>query len=266
MRAKKSLSQNFLINQGAAKRIVDSLNLSQDDMVLEIGAGKGALTKHLLEKARKVFAVELDKRLCDYLRRTFGESENLAIIQKDILRMDFTGLIDSPGSFKVVGNLPYKITSPVLELLLEQKGRIPLCVLMVQKEVASRIGAHPGTRDWSPLSIACQLYSKVEVLFHLKPGSFSPAPQVKSSVIRLTFLPEPKVNLPNEEFFFRVIKAAFGQRRKMLLNSLSANLSLPKRELTLILSDVKIDPQRRPETLSIEEYAVLTSALGSFVK
>jgi 16S rRNA (adenine1518-N6/adenine1519-N6)-dimethyltransferase len=266
MRAKKSLSQNFLINQGAAKRIVDSMDLGQDDMVLEIGAGKGALTKHLLEKARKVFAVELDKRLCDYLDKAFGESENLKIIQRDILKVDFTDLVDSPDKFKVVGNLPYKITSPVLELLLEQKDRISLCVLMVQKEVAARICAHPGTRDWSPLSIGIQLYSKAEVLFHLKPSSFSPAPRVESSVIRLIFLPEPKVTLPDEDFFFRVVRAAFSQRRKILLNSLSNNLSLPKRELTLILNEVHIDPQRRPETLSIEEYAVLTSALGSFVK
>lgn len=255
------MSQNFLINQGAAKRIVDSLDLSQEDMALEIGAGKGVLTKHLLEKARKVFAVELDKRMCDYLRNTFEGSENLEVIQNDILKLNFNDLIDSPDKFKVVGNLPYKITSPVLELLLEQKGRISVCVLMVQKEVASRISAHPGTRDWSPLSIAIQLHSKVEVLFHLKPGSFSPAPRVESSVIRLKFLPKPKVNLPDERFFFRVVRSAFGQRRKILLNSLSANLSLPKRELTLILNEVHIDPQRRPETLSIEEYAALTLAL-----
>jgi 16S rRNA (adenine1518-N6/adenine1519-N6)-dimethyltransferase len=266
MRPKKSLSQNFLIDQGAAKRIVDSLDLSQDDMVLEIGTGKGALTKYLLEKARKVFAVEIDKRLCDYLHRTFGGSENLEIIQQNILKMDFTSLVDSPGKLKVVGNLPYKITSPVLELLLEQKDLISLCVLMVQKEVAARIGAHPGSRDWSPLSIAIQLRSEVEILFHLKPGSFSPAPRVESSVIRLAFLPTPRVSLPDGRFFFHVVKSAFGQRRKILLNSLSANLSLPKRELTLILNEVHIDPQRRPETLSIEEYAVLISALSKVVK
>jgi 16S rRNA (adenine1518-N6/adenine1519-N6)-dimethyltransferase len=264
MRPKKSLSQNFLINDRAAKRIVDSLNIQEGDTVLEIGAGKGALTKYLLKQAKKVLAVELDEELCQYLKRRFFEKDNLVLINQDILKIDFQKLIGRRSHLKVIGNLPYQITSPLLSLLLKNRSFIPLCVLMVQKEVAKRICAQPGSKDWSPLSVAVQLYSEVKILFSLKPASFFPPPKVESSVIKIIFLERPRVWVANEDLFFSVVRSAFGQRRKIILNSLSANFNLPKKEMELILSKVKIDPKRRPETLSIQEFANLSQALANF--
>jgi len=262
VRPKRSLSQNFLTNDRAARRIVERLELKEDETVLEIGSGRGALTKYLLDKAEKIFAVEIDKQLCSYLEQRFVSKKNLKIINKDILKVNFKDLI-SPGSFcKVVGNLPYQITSPVLSLLLKNKEFISLCVLMVQKEVALRICASPGDKDWSPLSIAVQLYSDVKILFHLRSSSFFPQPKVISSVIRIVFPSEPKVRVPDEKLFFWVVRSAFGQRRKMVLNSLAANLDLPKRKIEVILDKAGIDPQRRAETLSLNELARFSSSLN----
>jgi 16S rRNA (adenine1518-N6/adenine1519-N6)-dimethyltransferase len=265
VRPKKSLSQHFLINHRAARRIVDSLNIQGDDKVLEIGAGKGALTRYLLQQAGKVIAVEIDKELCRYLQQTFADTKNLVLINKDILKVDWGKLTDQEGYFKVIGNLPYQITSPLLSLLLKNRKFIPASMLMVQREAAKRICAQPGGKDWSSLSVAVQLYSEVKTLFNLKPASFFPPPQVESSVIKMTFLQEPRVPVSDEVLFFRVVRSAFGQRRKMILNSLSANLDLPKRELELILGKVNLDPKRRPETISIQEFALLSSALGSLL-
>lgn len=265
MRPKKSLSQNFLVNDRAAKRIVDSLDLKEDETVLEIGAGKGALTKYLLEKAKKVIAVEIDQRLCQYLEQRFWGKDNLVLVNQDILKVDFEKLAGQKSHLKVIGNLPYQITSPLLSLLFENRKLISLSVLMVQKEVAKRICAQPKSKDWSPLSVTVQLYSEVKTLFHLKPTSFFPWPQVESSVIKIIFLERPKVFIANEEFFLSVVRSAFGQRRKTILNSLSANFNLPKKEVELILDKVKIDSKRRPETLSIQEFADLSKALGKLM-
>lgn len=262
MRPKKSLSQNFLVNDRAAKRIVDSLDLKEDEIVLEIGAGKGALTRYLLEKAKKVIAVEIDKRLCQYLEQRFLEKDNLVLINQDILKIEFEKLAGQETHLKVIGNIPYQITSPLISLLLENRKLIPLSVLMVQKEVAKRICAKPKSKDWSPLSIAVQLHSEVKTLFHLKPTSFFPPPKVESSVIKILFSQSPRVLIGDENFFLSVVRGAFGQRRKTILNSLSANFNLPKREVELILDKVQIDPKRRAESLSIQEFADLSKALG----
>ncbi len=262
MRPRKSLSQNFLVNEKAARRIVEALRLKKDDITVEIGAGQGALTKHLLDKANKVVAVEIDGRLCSYLKRRFKDKANLKIIQKDILKANLAELIGPDGFCKVVGNLPYQITSPILSFLLKNKKLVNLCVLMVQKEVASRLCASPGNKDWSPLSVAVQLHAEVKILFHLKPGCFFPPPRVDSSVIRIVFLPEPKVSLPSEKLFLQVVRSAFGQRRKILSNSLASNLDLPKEEIELILKDAGIDAHRRAESLSLDEFARLAFSIG----
>lgn len=266
MRPKRSLGQNFLSDEGAAERIAESLELKKDDTVLEIGAGKGALTEHLVEHANKVLAVEIDARLCRHLRKSFRGKENLSVINEDILKVDLKDLIKPGAKCKVVGNLPFQITSPVISLLLENRETISLCVLMVQKEVALRICALPGRRDWSPLSIAVRLHSDAEVLFHLKPESFYPPPRVDSSVVRITFLAEPRVSVPDEEWFFKVVRSAFGQRRKMALNSLASSLNLPKSRIEVILKEVGIDPRKRAEALDLSQFADLTSALREVLK
>ena len=257
MKPKKSLSQHFLINDYAAKRIVDALNLKRDEKVLEIGPGKGALTRHLVKLSKRVIGVEIDKNLCEYLKDKFKENKNLIIINKDFLKIDLDKFGSKDDKIKIVGNLPYKITSPVLSLLFDKKELIELCVLMVQKEVAERICAEPGSKDWSSLSLAVQLYSDVKMLYRLKPTSFFPAPKVFSKVIKIVFLKKPKVELEDEEFFFKIVKASFAQRRKTILNSLSLNLGLEKSIVLSALQKAKIDPKRRAESLSLKEFAEL---------
>jgi 16S rRNA (adenine1518-N6/adenine1519-N6)-dimethyltransferase len=265
LRPKRSLSQNFLVNEQAARKMIEALALNENDIILEIGAGQGALTRHLLGKVNMVYAVEIDKRLCSYLERRFQHADNLRIVNQDVLKIDLEELIGSGNTCKVVGNLPYQITSPVLSYLLENKKLIPCCVLMVQKEVALRICASPGNKDWSPLSIAVQLHSNVKILFHLKPGSFFPPPQVDSSVIRIDFIREPRILIRNQKLFFKVVRSAFGQRRKMVANSLAANLDLPKGKVEVILTKAGIDPRRRAETLSLKEFATLSSTVGDML-
>jgi 16S rRNA (adenine1518-N6/adenine1519-N6)-dimethyltransferase len=262
IRPKKSLSQNFLINENAAKRIVESLNLKKNETVLEIGPGKGALTKHLIYKSRRVIGVEIDKRLCEFLKKRFSFYKNLEIINKDFLKIDFEKTISPDKKIKVIGNLPYQITSPALALLLENKKRIKSAVLMVQKEVAQRICAQPGNKNWSPLSIGIQLYSDPDILFKLKPSSFKPAPKVESTVIKLVFLKKPKVKIEDEVFFPRLVKAAFSQRRKMILNSVSASLGWRKDLVLKALLHVGIDPTKRAEALTIEKLASFSSILS----
>jgi len=261
VRPKRSLGQNFLSDEGAAERIADSLELKKDDTVLEIGAGKGALTKHLVDCADRVLAVEIEARLCRYLRRRFRDEEKLAVINSDILKIDLREVIQPSGKCKVVGNLPYQITSPVISLLLENRGLIDPCVLMVQKEVGFRICALPGSRDWSPLSVTVRLHSDAEVLFHLKPESFYPPPKVDSSVIKVTFLARPRDSVPDEKWFSEVVRSAFGQRRKMVLNSLAGSLNLPKSRIEVILREAGIDPRKRAEALDLSQFADLARAL-----
>jgi 16S rRNA (adenine1518-N6/adenine1519-N6)-dimethyltransferase len=265
VRPKKRLSQNFLVNDRAARRIVDSLNPQQSDVILEIGSGSGALTKHLLNQVHRIVAVEIDQELCLALKEKFATNQNLTIINADILKLALGSVIKPDQHCKVAGNLPYQITSPILSFLLHNKKLIDFCVLMVQKEFALRLSSAPGSKDWSPLSVAIQLYADVKILFHLKPGSFFPQPRVNSSVIKITFLPHPRVQLEDEEWFLRVVRASFGQRRKTLLNSLASNLSLPKEKLEFILKRIEIDPQRRAETLGLKEFAVLSAELKKLV-
>lgn len=266
VRPKRSLGQNFLSDEGAARRIAESLGLEDDDTVLEIGAGMGALTGHLVERADRVLAVEIDPRLCRHLRRSFRDKENLSVINRDILKINLKEVIRPSRRCKLAGNLPFQITSPVISLLLDNKELIDTCVLMVQKEVGFRICARPGSRDWSPLSVAVRLHSDAEILFHLKPESFHPPPKVDSSVIKITFLAKPRVSVPDEEWFSEVVRSAFAQRRKMVLNSLAGSLGLPKSRIEVILKEVGIDPRERAEALDLDRFADLARALREFAE
>ncbi len=265
-RPKKSLSQNFLVNLNAARRIVDSLNLSPDDWVLEIGAGKGVLTQFLVEKAEKVYAVELDKKLCEYLIQKFPQHKNLEIINQDILRVDLRKLLPSSKKIKIIGNLPYQITSPILDWLIEYKELISRAVLMVQKELAVRMSASPGSKDFSPLSIFVQVYTNPKILFSLKPGSFTPPPKVKSTVIALDFPVKSKIEKDIEKLFFQIVKASFSTRRKTILNCLSPNLRLPKNLIENILNEIEIDPQSRAESLEIKQFIRLTQEIKRIIR
>ena len=258
---RKRFSQNFLVNLRAAKRIVDYLELKQDDEVLEIGPGKGVLTQILLEKARIVYGVELDRNLCKYLEEKFKDKKNLEVINQDILKFNLKK-ITKEDRLKVIGNIPYQITSPIFEYLIQNREFIDFAILTVQKEVAKRICAKPGTPDWSPLSIGIQLFSNPEILFTLKPNSFYPPPKVDSAVIRLKFLSKPKVEV-EFPFFSDLVKAVFSQRRKTLLNSLSKSLDLNKDELQTILKKAEIDSQRRGETLNLKELGKLAKIISA---
>ena len=259
---RKRFSQNFLVNLKAAKRIVDYLELKPDEKVLEIGPGKGALTHFLLEKAKRVYGVELDRNLCLYLKEKFKDKENFEIINQDILKFDIKKIAQKEGRLKVIGNIPYQITSPILEYLIRNRELIDLAILTVQKEVAKRICAKPGTPDWSPLSIGIQLFSNPEILFTLKPNSFFPPPKVDSAVIKIRFLLRPKVEV-EFPFFTDLVKAVFSQRRKTLLNSLSKSLDLNKDELQTILKDAEIDSQKRGETLNLKELGMLAKIISA---
>ncbi len=258
---RKRFSQNFLVNLKAAKRIVDYLDLKQNEKVLEIGPGKGVLTQFLLEKAKIVYGVELDRNLCKYLEEKFKDYENLEVINQDILKFNLKK-ITGEDRLKVIGNIPYQITRPIFEYLIQNREFIDFAILTVQKEVAKRICAKPGTPDWSPLSIGIQLFSNPEILFTLRPNSFFPAPKVDSAVIRVRFLLRPKVEV-EFPFFTDLVKAVFSQRRKTLLNSLSKSLDLNKDELQTILKDAEIDSKRRGETLNLEELGKLAKIISA---
>jgi len=258
---KKRLSQHFLTNLNAARRIVEYLDLKPGQKVLEIGPGKGVLTKYLLEKAEKVFGIELDSNLCKYLEEKFKDSENLEVINQDILNYDLKKVAKKEGSLKVIGNLPYKVTTPILEYLIQNRELIELAILTVQKEVAKRICAKPGTSEWSPLSIGVQLFSNPELLFILKPNSFHPPPKVYSAVIRIEFLQNPKVEV-EFPFFSNLVKALFSCRRKNLLNGLSKALSWDKKKVKTLLEEAGIEDRRRGETLSLEELANLARLIS----
>lgn len=247
--------QHFLNDQRLCRRIVEVLDLTPSDRVLEIGPGKGALTRELLPLAGQVWAVEVDPRLAADLPRRLGFPKNLQVENQDALKVvwpPWTGA-------KVAGNLPYNVATAILQHLLSWSGW-QTAVVMVQKEVAERMVAKPGGKEFGLLSLAVQSRAEVKSLFHLSPGAFKPPPQVVSSVVRLT---RRENNLLKDEAqFFRVARAAFGQRRKMLVNSLAAGLSLEKVQVVELLRGVHISPEVRPETLSLEDYRRLAEAVA----
>lgn len=259
----KALGQNFLINPSVCPRMAEAAVQGDRGGVLEIGPGIGVLTKELLERAGKVVAVELDKRLLPVLSETLGAYDNLKVVNADVLELDLHKLItDEFGGMDVVvcANLPYYITSPVIMKLLEDKLPIKSITVMVQKEAAVRLCAEPGTRDSSAITVAVRYYCDPELLFHVSSGSFMPAPKVDSAVIQL-YLHEPVVQPKNEATFFKVIKGSFAQRRKTVLNSLSSSLSLDKNAVRDILKAAGVEETARAERLTLENFADISNAL-----
>ncbi len=265
LRARKGLGQHFLIDEEVLKLVTSAAELAPADVVIEIGPGLGVLTRELARQAGWLFTVELDSRLAAILKRTLVSSSNVTVINRDILQIDpaallreqtarLSRLVGSPLSYKVVANLPYYITSPVLRHFLEASLKPRLIVVMVQKEVAEAITAGPG--QMSVLSISVQFYGKPEVISYVPARCFYPAPAVDSAILRITVYPKPVVDV-DEEGFFRLVRAGFTASRKQLGNSLSQGLNLPKEEVLSLLEKGGIRPQRRAEALTLEEWAEL---------
>lgn len=256
----KRLGQNFLIDEGIVQGIVDAVGIEPGDLVLEIGPGIGTLTQGLAEAQAKVTAVELDRKLPAVLAKTLEGYDNVRVVQGDILKIDIPSLM-GVGPYKVAANLPYYITTPIIMALLEQRLPISRLVTMVQKEVAERMVASPGTKDYGALSVAVQYYTKPCIVLDVPPRSFIPAPQVNSVVIRCEVRKEPPVKAIDEKMFFRVVKAAFSQRRKTLNNALKT-MGVEKDTVKQVLESANIDGIRRGETLSLEEFAIIANVIS----
>jgi 16S rRNA (adenine1518-N6/adenine1519-N6)-dimethyltransferase len=271
VKAKKSLGQNFLQEPTYLEQIVAAAELAPDDLVLEIGPGQGVLTRELVARAAGVVAVELDDRLITPLRAMFAtQLDRVRIVHGDILEMDPVALVDQlagqlsrgevDAPYKVVANLPYYITSAAIRQLLEARRPPSRAVLLVQLEVAQRICAEPG--DMSLLAVSVQYYARPQLIQRVPAGAFRPVPKVDSAILRLDVYPQPAVALAPEPFF-AVVRAGFGQKRKQLLNSLSAGLGRPKAEIAAALACAGVDPMRRAETLSLGEWEILCGCLAA---
>ncbi len=256
------MGQNFLVDEGVAAKIADAAHIGPDETVIEIGPGGGVLTAELLARAGRVIAIELDRRLCEGLKTSFAGSSNLELVPGDALKYPYEGL---ECRVKVVSNLPYYISTPIITRLISARANVALMVLMLQSEVAARVAAPPGGRDYGYLSVMVQLYCEAKRLFDVPGAAFSPVPKVDSAVIRLTVLGSPRADCRDYAFFERVVSAAFSLRRKTLKNALRAS-NLFSEEGMASLADSGIDPARRAETLSVAEFARLADFLFEFRK
>lgn len=260
----KALGQNFLINPSVCPRMAELCGVDEESGVLEIGPGIGVLTRELAKRSKKTVAVELDTRLLPVLAETLADYPNASVVHGDVMKLDLHQIIkeEFPGmKVAVCANLPYYITSPVIMKILEEKLPITALTVMVQKEAADRICAKPGTRACGAVSAAVQYYAEPEILFQVSRGSFMPAPNVDSTVIRLNVREQPPVKLFDEAHFFRLIKAAFGQRRKTALNAVSAGLGLPKAQVALAMERAGIAPNARAEQMTLEMLADFSNEL-----
>lgn len=260
----KALGQNFLINPSVCPRMAEFCGADSGVGVIEVGPGFGVLTHELCKRADKVISIELDKRLMPVLAETMAEHDNFKVINEDVLKVDLHKLIEDEFSgMKVVvcANLPYYITSPVIMKLLEDKLPIEAITVMVQKEAAQRLCAKVGTRDSSAITVAVNYYSEPNLLFHVSSGSFMPAPKVDSAVIKLDVSGEPRVKCKNEKMFFKVVKSAFSQRRKTVLNSISSGMCIAKADVEQALNDSGVSLTARAEQLELSDFAKIADSI-----
>ena len=260
----KKLGQNFLIKRGIVDEIVKAADLQEGEPVLEIGPGIGTLTQGLAQSGANVTAIELDTRLLEVLDTTLAQYSNVTIVHGDVLKLDVPSIMNNEP-FKVVANLPYYITTPIIMSLLESRLPIERLVVMVQKEVALRMVAKPGTKDYGALSVAVQYYTKPDIVLDVPPKSFLPAPAVTSSVIRCVLRDKPPVDVIDEKLFFRVVKAGFAQRRKTFANTMKTT-GLSKDRIEELLAKANIDGQRRAETFTLQEFADVANAWVALIK
>ena len=260
----KKLGQNFLIKRGIVDKIVHAAELTVGEPVLEVGPGIGTLTQGLAQSGADVTAIELDRRLLEVLDTTLASYNNVRIIHGDVLKLDVPTIMNHKP-FKVVANLPYYITTPIIMSLLESKLPIERLVVMVQKEVALRMIAKPGTKDYGALSVAVQYYTEPDIVLDVPPKSFLPAPAVTSSVIRCVLRDKPPVDVIDEKLFFRVVKAGFAQRRKTFSNTMKTT-GLTRDRIEELLAKANIDGQRRGETFTLQEFADVANAWAALIK
>lgn len=265
----KSLGQNFLIDENILRKIVDSAKLTKEDVVIEIGPGAGTLTRALAQEAGKVVAIEIDKSLLPILEETLGDLNNVQMINQDVLKADLHQIVSEQAGtrpVKVVANLPYYITTPIIMRFLEEGIAVESMTVMMQKEVADRIHAKPNSKDYGSLSIAVQYYCDTTIVARVPKGAFVPMPAVDSSVLYLHVKKEQQTVLKDKNLFFEVVRGAFSKRRKTLLNALSTYGSLGgKKETQQALTQAGIDAGRRAETLTIEEFAHLANAYADIL-
>ena len=265
MSAKKKFGQNFLIDSHVLEGIVEAAGVTDEDLVLEIGPGIGSLTQYLAEAAGKVVAVEIDKTLLPVLADTLSEYDNVTVINQDILKVDLDEIVSENGGrpIKVVANLPYYITTPIIMKLFESRARIESITVMVQKEVADRMAAGPGGKDYGSLSLAVGYYAKAVTVMDVPPSSFIPQPNVGSAVVNLSRYAEPRVKVQDEKRLFEIVRTAFNQRRKTLSNSLSNNsaLGVSRQEVADALLKMGVDEKARGEILTLEQFAELSDIL-----
>lgn len=260
----KKLGQNFLIKRGIVDEIVHAAEITVGEPVLEVGPGIGTLTQGLAQSGADVTAIELDRRLLEVLDTTLASYDNVRIIHGDVLKLDVPTIMNHKP-FKVVANLPYYITTPIIMSLLESKLPIERLVVMVQKEVALRMIAKPGTKDYGALSVAVQYYTEPDIVLDVPPKSFLPAPAVTSSVIRCVLRDKPPVDVIDEKLFFRIVKAGFAQRRKTFSNTMKTT-GLTRDRIEELLAKANIDGQRRGETFTLQEFADVANAWAALIK
>ncbi len=265
--ARKRYGQNFLVDRNIVNKILDAADISEGDPVLEIGPGVGTLTQAIAQRGAYLVAVEIDRDVIPILEESLAGLTNVKVVHADILSLslpDFLREHFGDAKVKVLGNLPYYITSPIIAQVIETRGCVERLVMMVQKEVADRIKASPGTKDFGSMSVFVQYHAAPEIIAQVSRNVFLPPPDVTSAVMRLTPLAQPPVTVPSEKLFFDVVHSAFGQRRKTLLNSLSdtPSLCLTKEKVSQVLHTAGIDPKRRAETLSLEEFALISRSIG----
>lgn len=262
----KKFGQNFLIDTHILEKIIASAGVTKQDCVLEIGPGIGTMTQYLAENAREVIAVEIDKALIPILEETLSPYDNVTVMNGDILKVDINRIAEERNGgnpIKVVANLPYYITTPIIMGLFESRVPLDSITIMVQKEVADRMQVGPGTKDYGALSLAVQYYAKPEIMLQVPPACFMPRPNVGSAVIKLTRYEEPPVKAKDERTMFAIIRASFNQRRKTLVNGLgnAAGLHYRKEEIAKALEEMGLSPTIRGEALTLEQFAVLSNIL-----
>lgn len=256
----KSLGQNFLVDDSVLEDIVNGADVDSNDFVIEIGPGVGSLTAQLLMKAKKVTSIELDSDLIPILENELGNQENFSLIHKDALKVDFNELIGDEQSVKLVANLPYYVTTPIIVKLLKERYNFKSLTIMIQKEVAERIDAQPNCKEYGALSVLVQYYCDTKIVRRVAPSCFIPRPKVESIVIKLDRLEKPRVNTKDVNLMFEIVRAGFNMRRKTLWNA-AKTLKLEKENLEEAFEKSGIDPKRRAETLSIEEFAKLADSI-----